>query len=357
MKMIHCSDLHLDSRMETNLSAEQARERNHEITQTFVRMARYAAENDVSAVLLAGDIFDSQRISAKTVDVVLDAIANASGVDFLYLRGNHDESRQAFRDCRLPSNLKLFSRQWQYWEYEGVTVAGIEMDGENARSLYDSLQLDPQRINIVMLHGQEAPQPGEDQVCLPLLRGRGIDYLALGHLHSYRKEKLDLQGDYCYCGCLEGRGFDECGPKGFVLLEVGERRVQSRFVPFAARRLHEVPVEITGLTAVSQLRQAMEKAAGEIPSCDLVKFVLRGSCSLDTQKDLSYLTKAMEGRFYFVKIKDESRLGVAAEDYQYDASLKGEMIRMVLASSRSQEEKERMIRWGLQALSGEDILL
>ena len=39
MKLIHCSDLHLDSRMESNLSAAQARERNAEICATFARLA------------------------------------------------------------------------------------------------------------------------------------------------------------------------------------------------------------------------------------------------------------------------------------------------------------------------------
>ena len=38
MKMIHCADLHLDSKMESNLSAEKARERREELLQTFERM-------------------------------------------------------------------------------------------------------------------------------------------------------------------------------------------------------------------------------------------------------------------------------------------------------------------------------
>ena len=33
-------------------------------------------------------------------------------------------------------------------------------------------------------------------------------------IHKYKKEKLDNRGVYCYSGCLEGRGFDECGEKG-----------------------------------------------------------------------------------------------------------------------------------------------
>ena len=52
------------------------------------------------------------------------------------------------------------------------------------------------------------------------LKNKNIDYLALGHIHGYKEAPLDGRGKYCYPGCLEGRGFDECGKKGFVLLNI-----------------------------------------------------------------------------------------------------------------------------------------
>ena len=42
MKIIHCGDIHLDSKMTSNLSKEQARERKMEILRTFTRMVDYA---------------------------------------------------------------------------------------------------------------------------------------------------------------------------------------------------------------------------------------------------------------------------------------------------------------------------
>ena len=83
MRFLHCSDLHLDSRMESNLSSAQARERNTEVCMTFSRMVDYAAERHVTAVLIAGDLFDTARVSAQTVDFVLSRIRSAPEVDFL----------------------------------------------------------------------------------------------------------------------------------------------------------------------------------------------------------------------------------------------------------------------------------
>ena len=101
MKIIHCSDAHLDSAMERNLSPAQARERNAEICATFGRLVKYAAENQVDAVLIAGDLFDTDRVSARTADYVMERIRGAETVEFFYLRGNHDEAADVFAGMEL----------------------------------------------------------------------------------------------------------------------------------------------------------------------------------------------------------------------------------------------------------------
>ena len=40
MKIIHCADLHLDSKMTANLSKDQARERKREILRTVYKNGR-----------------------------------------------------------------------------------------------------------------------------------------------------------------------------------------------------------------------------------------------------------------------------------------------------------------------------
>lgn len=356
VKIIHCSDIHLDSKMESNLSPRQAKERNAEILNTFSRLVTYAQQNDVKVVLIAGDLFDTQRVSRQTAGFVLDRMEQAGDIDFLYLRGNHDESHDIFMR-ELPGNVKAFSDTWSTYRYDSVTITGAELTGNNWNTLYSQLDLKESDTNIVMLHGQVSGQPGEECVCIPQLRGKHIDYLALGHLHSYQKERLDQEGQYCYCGCLEGRGFDECGQKGFVLLDVNHQQITTTFVPFAARTLHEVSVDISELETVSQILEGARNAVSGISGDDLVKVTLTGTYTLQTQKDLQFLQKSLEPSFYFVKIKDESRFLIQRESYEHDASLKGEFIRLVMASDKTEEEKARIICCGIQALSGEEVML
>ena len=355
MRLIHCSDLHLDSKMEANLSPGQARERSGEICAAFARMVRWGQKNEVRAILLAGDLFDTRRVSAKTADFVVHTMASAPEIKFFYLRGNHDAGRDPFAGRTLPENLHGFGSDWTSYMCDGITVTGLELDRENWDICYDTLKLNGDDVNIVMLHGQVATQPGEEQVCLPRLRGKGIDYLALGHIHSFRVERLDDRGQWCYCGCLEGRGFDECGEKGFVLLDVENGRLESRFVPFASRELREVQVDITDCVTITQLQQALETAAAGISGESMVKFTLVGSYTPETQKDLGFLTQQMNQHFWFARIKDESRLHMEKSDYEHDASLKGQFIRLVMASDRAEDVKARIICAGLQALAGEAV--
>ena len=354
MKLIHCGDIHLDSRMESNLSTEKARERNAEICATFTRMIRYGLDHGVKVLLIAGDLFDTCRASSQTVQFVLDRIRDAQEMDVLYLRGNHDEG-DPFDGMDMPENLKCFGSDWTYYRYDDVVIAGVEP--ENWESFYEELDLNHQDTNIVMLHGQVSTQPGRELICLPKLRDKSIRYLALGHIHSYQQEALGLEGQWCYCGCLEGRGFDELGEKGFVLVDAEHGRVKTEFVSFTTRTVEEVFVDITGLATVTQILSAMEQAGAAIPSSSLVKFTLTGTHTLETQRDFKFLEKMLEPRYYFVKIKDESRLEIAREDYEHDISLKGEFIRMVLASDKPEEEKERIIRCGIQALMGQEVAL
>lgn len=350
MKFIHCSDIHLDSKMERNLTAAQARERNAEVCATFGRMASFAAEQGVTAVLMAGDLFDTERATAQTVGFVLDTVRNTPAVDFLYLRGNHDES--AFEGWELPENFKTFGDSWTCHRYGDVVIAGRSQEPE-----YDTLNLPEDTVNIVTLHGQISTQPGREQIALPLLKRKNIDYLALGHIHAHQTGKLDERGTWCYCGCLEGRGFDELGAKGFVLVRVEEKTLSFEFIPFARRTLEEVAVDITDMITVSQILAEAERACADIPAESLVKITLTGTYTLETQKDLQFLKKMLEGRFWFLKIKDESRLKIEKESYEHDLSLKGEFIRLVMASSRTEEEKEQMILCGIRALSGEEVAL
>ena len=220
------------------------------------------------------------------------------------------------------------------------------------------LVLDQTKCNIVMLHGQEADYESKDPaevVQLSALRGKYIDYLALGHIHSYKKERLDDRGVYCYSGCLEGRGFDECGQKGFVLLNVEDGRVESTFVPLAKRQFHEVTVEITPEMDMPRILEEVRRGTDGIPKEDLVKVVLTGKIRMDFELDKNRVIRALQERFFFGKAYDRTGVEIDYESFRYDMSLKGEFVRLMEQQDFPEEERAQMIELGIKAIMGEDL--
>ncbi len=355
MKLIHCADLHLDSPMESNLPPEKARERKGELFSTFSRMVRLAAEGEVSAILISGDLFDSKHIIARTQKNVLDLMRTYPDLYFFYLAGNHDKG-DIWRSMEdRPANLKLFDDGWTSYRFGEVTITGSEHPDP------DTLSLDPDAINIVMLHGQERAGKGTDKADLirfASYKNKHIDYMALGHLHEYRVSKIDQRLTACYSGCPEGRGFDECGQKGYVLLETDAKgQVKHSLIPIAKRTLHTVQCDVTGFRSQTDLVNRLKEATRGIPEKDLCKIVLTGACSADALIDTPHLLTQVQDEFYFVKIYNETKLLIRPEDYTHDISLKGEFVRRVLASDLKESEKERVIACGLRALTGEEPIL
>lgn len=374
MKLIHCADLHLDAKLNTHLDKERARRRRDELLRNFERLADYAAENAVEVILIAGDLFDRDTVSALARGTVLAVIEKHPRIRFYYLRGNHD-----LGDCfggagqentSGPPNLFLFGNRWKTY-HEGrkgrIAITGLELTRENSVAAPLSLRTDPACFNIVMLHGQESGGNFEKNggyagvISLPAFRGRGIDYFALGHIHTYKKAPLDSRGIYCYPGCLEGRGFDECGPHGFALLEIDENTgaVTHSFVPFAQRTLYALQTDVTGCLSTAQMKDLIEdtvRTAG-CSKRDMVDMTICGELDVDCEKDPGYLRSSLEAEFFFARLRDATTLRIDIRDYLYDETLRGEFVRVVMADpSVPQEEKTAVIRCGFKAMDGEDLL-
>lgn len=369
MRILHCADIHLDSQMNTNLDRTKAKERKLEILDTFISMIDYAADNKVDAVIIAGDLFDTNAFSTGTRNSVIGAINSHPNINFYYIKGNHGGGNRFIETLKdVPENLHFFEeslKTYELFERSGnkITLSGIELTPDNMNAFYSSLLLNPNDFNIVTLHGQintHTDNRYSDSINLTDIHGKNVDYLALGHYHEYQEGDLHPRGKYCYCGCLEGRGFDECGEHGFVLLDINEDNFSYslNFVDFAKRHLYEIPVNISDCKTNADVKRKIDEATKSFrPSFkDFIKIILVGDIEVDCEKNIDYLAKQLNEVFYFAKVTDQTRIAVDYNIYEKEASLKGEFVRLIKSdSSLSGEEKAEIIRCGIQALNGEDI--
>lgn len=357
MKIIHCADIHADSKMGSHFSREQAETRRKEVVDAFEDMVLYAKENDIHVILIAGDFFDTKETQQKKIKQRISFIMQQHPeIDFLYLRGNHDED-SSFADTSAIPNLKLFSKdEWKCHSYGSVDIYGLELGKTVSASVYGSLVPDAARVNIVALHGQVAgytTKTDAPDISLPKLANKNIDYLALGHIHEHRLEKLDSRGMWCYAGCLEGRGFDESGEKGFVVLDIEDGKVTPLFVPHARRIIHDITVPLSGSLSFDDIIARINSSLDGICRDDIVQVTLTGEITEDTDIETDSYQTALESRFFFIRFKNKTEPFIDYTKYAKDVSLKGEFIRLVKEQADlSDEEKTQIIMTGIKALAG-----
>ena len=350
MKLIHTADLHIDSAMEANLPPEKARLRRKELLLTLGAIADLAEREGARAVLLAGDVFDTDRPAGSAVRYLLDTVSAHPSIDFLMLYGNHAGDFRLPADG-LPRNMKLFDGSgYSVYRYGSTAIYGAEDPGAELPTL------SAEEFNIVMLHGQAVEhRHAPDEIDLSSLRDRDIDYLALGHIHAPRIEKLDARGFWCYPGCPEGRGFDEVGERGVVLLSTDGERLTKSFLPIARRTLHDRAVDISECGSQRELEDAVTRAVAEISEGDLLRIRLTGARPANLPPDLLQLTMALENSYFFVEILDESSVLIDPLSYENDLSLRGEFVRTVLSLKLPPEEEGLILTAGLAVLDGEEV--
>lgn len=341
MRFIHCADLHLDSGMESGLPPERAKRRRDELLTAFSAVAGLASELEVTAVIIAGDLFDRKNVSVRARRAFLDTVARTDEVDFLLLRGNHDSD--VLSGCELPSNLHLFG-DGAAFTYGNVNISGTEAPRA------DGLTVKPEMINIAVLHGED-----KKDFELSELAKLGIDYLALGHYHTFTDGPLGDRGRWCYSGCIAGRGFDECGEKGFVLAETEGSSLSYRFVPLPGRQVVALDVDLTDAVTLSDQRTAICAALNGVDRDFMVRLNAVGSFEPGREKYYSNVIDELSPEFFYLELKDRSVMRIDPSDYAGDVSLKGEFIRLAAETVADPDERSRVISFGLRALRGEEL--
>lgn len=345
MKIIHAADLHLGSRLTSRFPSHLAQERREEVRRSLRRLVAYAVENGVSAVLFSGDVFDSPTPPAKEAEFFCRTLAGAPEVRFFLLLGNHD----AGFSLPLPQNCTVFSSEWQSFDLGGVWISGLEITEENAHRYASSVPKVAGK-HIVMLHGQIASSAGADRIVLKDLRGRGIDYLALGHVHAHEMGAIDQKTKWAYSGCLSGRGFDETGEKGFLLLTVGEE-LFSEFVPVSEHPIYEMEADVS---LVRDLYEAADRLRPLIPSPRAIcRFRLTGEVAKEVSLPEERIAEELAGDCAFASVKNCTRPILPLEEYQKELSLRGEFVRTVMArEDLTEEDRTAILLFGLRALEG-----
>lgn len=354
MKLFHTADLHMDSAFAA-LDAEKAALRRSEQRALLSRMAELARGERVDAVLMCGDLLDSARSFAQT-DEALGEFCENVGVPVFIAPGNHDwyGASSPYARLKLPGNTHIFkSLEPEAVELADGIVWGAGWLAETAPPL-TGFRIAGGGVNVMALHAVVGAPDGryrtisEDEIA-----ASGLDYLALGHVHSFSGARRAGKTTWCYPGCPEGRGFDETGERGAVIADVTERGTELRFVPLAARRY-----EILELPAGDDAPAALLAAIPEGAPQDVYRVIFTGET--DVKPDMQAVRAAAEGRFFALELRDRTRpcrdlWSGEGEETLRGAFLKRMRVRYDAADSdEARETVMRALRIGLAALENRD---
>jgi DNA repair protein SbcD/Mre11 len=256
LSFIHAADLHLDSKMEGLTAAHpEMKTRLQESTfEALQRLVQYAISYKVDFILLAGDIFDSNRQSLKALVALREACKElrAAQIDVYMQYGNHDYTGNK-PVMMYPDNVHIFqSEQVETFIHSKnkVPAAAIHGFSYTARHVNTRVSKQYQSVGdnmyqIGMLHGS-IMTGGPEDVYAPFtiedLKQADFDYWALGHIH--KREILTEQPPIIYPGNIQGRHRKETGEKGCYLVELEGQSSTLTFLPLQAIRFEEVTFSV-----------------------------------------------------------------------------------------------------------------
>ena len=262
LKILHSADWHLDSPF-TGFSPEQRALLKEEQGRLPGKIADLCRREDCDLVLLAGDIFDGQP-SRETVEAVKKALERC-GVPVLISPGNHDfcAPGSPWLEENWPENVFVFTGGLESVTIQGLDcrIYGAGFQSMDCPGLLEDFQADgDEKYCVAVLHGDPTQNNSPyNPVTAAQVRGSGLDYLALGHIH--KAGAFRAGSTLCaWPGCPMGRGWDETGDKGVCIITLdGEADIQA--VSLDTLRFTELSVDI-GADAAAALEAALPGAGG-----------------------------------------------------------------------------------------------
>lgn len=282
IRLLHSADLHLDAPLRLKAMADpDLRDLIRNASRgALERMVRHCREGGISALLLAGDIFDSAVQSVQTAAFFVGRMRELReiGVAVYLIRGNHDFEHRAAWKIALPPNVHEFTATGGSHAVAGlgegvaVHVHGVSYGERSAAASLLPLypQPEPGAVNIGLMHTSLAGASGHNPYApctVESLVAQGYDYWALGHVHG-RTVHAEGPAWVVMPGAPQGRHINETGAKSATEITLGDRGVASvREVSTGSVLFEHVEVRCDADTAgdlETLCQRAVEDRAGSI---------------------------------------------------------------------------------------------
>lgn len=358
IRVLHAADLHMDSPFEA-LGEEKAALCRREQRELLQRLTELALAREADVLLLAGDLLDTGFAYRETTEVLRETLS-ALRIPVFIAPGNHDyySARSPWARMEMPENVHVFrsaSMECVPLPELDAEVFGAAFTDESCAPLlrqFTPPENAENRLRLMCIHGEVGSGEGKyNPITDAELAACGMHYVALGHVHACSGLRQAGETFYAWSGCPEGRGFDETGEKGVLLVDVHREACAAEFIPLAARRYHRLDVDLTDAEDVfaSVLSALPEEAAR-----DVFRITLKGAVRCAPR--MEELRQRLAGHVFALRLRDETRPARELWDGLEEDSLRGLFLRRLrekydaAQTDAARAECLKALRFGLAAM-------
>jgi len=278
-RFVHAADLHIDSPFAgvgdaDNRVATRLREATYEAFQNLVDLC---INQNADFLVIAGDVYDGADRSVRAQLRFLDGLSKLSekGIKTFVVHGNHDPLDGWQSSITWPEGVHIFGAtpKWVNFEKNGEVVAAVQGMSYPTREVNDNLavQFSPPTSGnlfaIGLLHanvGANSAHPNYAPCTVEDLSESGIDYWALGHVHT-RQTLKRAAPVIAYPGNTQGRHPNETGARGALVVDVDPSGAsRSEFVALDVVRWERSQVDISNLETIDSLDSAIRQATDNL---------------------------------------------------------------------------------------------
>ena len=300
-RFVHCSDVHLDAPFACADDTVRARLAD-EARATLGRLAEMCIDEQAQALLVAGDLFDDERLAFGTEVLMLETFGKLAslGVKVVIACGNHDHAGQGGRMAALawPAGVTVVGSEPQIVEVHDaqgrlvgrVVAAGHGSAHENARLANTLPSVNQDVPSVALMHGRcnGARNASRHEALAPCnpddFTAAGHKYWALGHVHE--RQMVCRKPVAYYSGCLLPHGFSEPGAHGVLLVTIAGGDPKVEFKPLGLVRFETPDVkDLSGAADIAAVRavclaafETLRAEDGRPDALWLLRFELSGPC-------------------------------------------------------------------------------
>ena len=302
-RFVHAADLHIDSPFSgigdvDGRVATRLREATFEAFQNLVELC---IKTEADFLLIAGDVYDGADRSVRAQLRFRDGLSKLAdkGIQTFVVHGNHDPLDGWQASISWPEGVHIFGAtpEWKDIEKNGEVVAAVQGMSYPTREVTDNLavQFSPPRSGSIfaigLLHanvGANSAHKNYAPCTVEELSASGIDYWALGHVHT-RQTLKRAAPVIAYPGNTQGRHPNETGARGALVVDVDPSGAsKSEFVALDVVRWEQSELDISDLETIdgldSAIRQRTDDMSARAEGRDLVsRITLVGRGALHEQ--------------------------------------------------------------------------